>query len=141
MNRIYRLIRNNRTGTIVPVSENTKSTGKQSSSGTIVVGRSACLTLTALAMPLMLLLGANAYAALPTGGGVSAGGASISSGAKSVTITQTTPKVAINWQSFNIGQTESVQFVQSVRDGLETWSQLVLDALEPVHSATEPAAR
>ncbi len=39
------------------------------------------------------------------------------------------------------GSFESVQVVQSVRDRLETWSQLVLDALEPVHSATEPAAR
>jgi filamentous hemagglutinin family protein len=111
MNRIYRLIWNNRTGTFVAVSENAKSTGKKSSSGATVVAMGARLVLTALAIPVMMSLGTNAYA-LPAGGVVSAGGASISSGAGRTTIIQSTPNAAINWQSFNIGQTEAVRFVQ-----------------------------
>jgi filamentous hemagglutinin family protein len=64
-----------------------------------------------LTVSVMLAFGSNAYA-LPTGGAVSAGGASISSGAGTTTINQSTQNVAINWQSFSIGQTEAVKFVQ-----------------------------
>ena len=59
----------------------------------------------------MLAFGSNVYA-LPTGGAVSAGSASIAGGAGKMTINQSSQNVAINWQSFNIGQTEAVQFVQ-----------------------------
>lgn len=38
------------------------------------------------------------------------------------------------------GSFESLQVVRSVRDRLETWSQLALDALENVDPATEPTA-
>jgi filamentous hemagglutinin family protein len=65
----------------------------------------------ALTFSIMLAFGANGYA-LPTGGAVSAGGASIAGGSGTTTITQTTQNVAINWQSFSIGQTEAVTFVQ-----------------------------
>jgi len=64
-----------------------------------------------LAIYLMVSLGTNAHA-LPVGGNVSAGGASINSGANKTTITQATQNTALNWQSFNIGQNEVVQFVQ-----------------------------
>ncbi len=103
MNRIYRLIWNNRTGTFVAVSENAKNAGKKSSSGVTVVARGARLAMTALVIPVMLSLGTNVYA-LPTGGSVSTGGATISSGGGSMTITQSTPSVAINWQGFSIGR-------------------------------------
>ena len=43
---------------------------------------------------------------------MSAGSASIAGGAGKTTINQSSQNVAINWQSFNIGQTEAVQFVQ-----------------------------
>jgi filamentous hemagglutinin family protein len=111
MNRIYRLIWNNSTGTCVAVSENAKSAGKKSSSGATVVARGALLAVAALTIPAMMSLTTNAYA-LPAGGVVSAGDATISSGPGSTTITQSTPNAAINWQSFNIGQAESVRFVQ-----------------------------
>ncbi|MCX5869591.1 MAG: ESPR domain-containing protein [Deltaproteobacteria bacterium] len=65
MNRIYRLIWNNRTGTFVAVSENAKSTGKKSSSGATVVAMGARLVLTALAIPVMMSLGTNALRYLP----------------------------------------------------------------------------
>ena len=59
----------------------------------------------------MLAFGSNVYA-LPTGGAVSAGSASIASGAGKTTINQSSQNVAINWQSFSIGADEAVQFVQ-----------------------------
>lgn len=65
----------------------------------------------ALAIFLAISFGANVYA-LPVGGVVSAGSASISQGASSTTITQSTQNAAINWQSFSIAQSEAVQFVQ-----------------------------
>src|SRR6185295_7991697 len=50
--------------------------------------------------------------ALPTGGAISAGSATIAGGSGTLTINQSSQNVAINWQSFSIGQTEAVQFVQ-----------------------------
>jgi filamentous hemagglutinin family protein len=50
--------------------------------------------------------------AMPTGAQVSAGSAAISSAGSQMTIRQATPRAAINWQQFNIGPGESVQFVQ-----------------------------
>jgi len=71
----------------------------------------ARFTLKALAIFLMMSFGTDVYA-LPAGGVVTAGSASISGGAASTTITQSTQNAAINWQSFNIEQRESVRFVQ-----------------------------
>jgi filamentous hemagglutinin family protein len=67
--------------------------------------------LNGLAVSVMLAFGSSAYA-LPTGGAVSAGSANIASGAGNMTINQSSQNVAINWQSFSIGRTEAVQFVQ-----------------------------
>jgi filamentous hemagglutinin family protein len=64
-----------------------------------------------LAIAVALALGANAYA-LPTGGAVSAGSATIAGGTGTTTINQSSQNVAINWQSFSIGQGEAVKFVQ-----------------------------
>src|ERR1700761_5502127 len=49
---------------------------------------------------------------LPTGGNVTAGSATITNGAGSVTINQSSQAAAINWDSFNIGQGNNVTFVQ-----------------------------
>jgi filamentous hemagglutinin family protein len=111
MNRIYKLIRNDKTGTFVAVSGNTKIAGRINSSCATTMGASLRFILKALAISLMMSFGANVYA-LPVGGVVTTGGASISSGAASTTITQSTPNAAINWQSFNIGQREAVRFMQ-----------------------------
>lgn len=64
-----------------------------------------------VAASVMLASGFNAYA-LPTGGVVSAGSANISGAGDNVTITQGSQNVSINWQSFNVGKSESVNFVQ-----------------------------
>lgn len=109
MNHIYRTILNQKTGTFVAAPENAKS-GKASSSGANTVA-SARFVLKAVVASLMLAFGSLVYA-LPTDGTVSAGSASITGGAGSTTITQTSQNVVINWQSFSIGAGESVQFVQ-----------------------------
>jgi filamentous hemagglutinin family protein len=48
----------------------------------------------------------------PTGGDVTTGSANISQSGSAVTIDQTSSRVAINWQTFNIGTGESVTFNQ-----------------------------
>ena len=67
--------------------------------------------LNGLAACVMLAFGSNAYA-LPTGARYRAGRANITGGAGTMTINQSKQNVAINWQSFSIGKTEAVQFVQ-----------------------------
>jgi filamentous hemagglutinin family protein len=64
-----------------------------------------------LAASLMLAFGSG-VCALPSGGTVSAGSASVASGAGTMTINQTSQNAALNWQSFSIGQSEAVRFVQ-----------------------------
>ena len=109
MNRIYRSILNHKTGTFVAAPENAK-TGKASSSGANAVASTRFL-LKAVSASLMLAFGSLVYA-LPMDGTVSAGSATITGGAGSTTITQTSQNAVINWQSFSIGAGESVQFVQ-----------------------------
>ena len=64
-----------------------------------------------MAILLMTVFVTNA-SALPAGGVVTAGSAAINSRTSATTITQSTPNVAINWQTFNIGKSEAVTFVQ-----------------------------
>lgn len=111
MNCTFRSIWNDTSGTFVAVAENASSAGKKTSSGATAVAAGARLGLKALAVSVMLSFGANSYA-LPAGGVVAVGDASISSTAGSTTITQSTQNASINWQSFGIGQGEAVHFVQ-----------------------------
>ena len=111
MNRSYRSLWNDSTGTFVAVSENASSAGKKTSSGADAAGIGTGFALQALAVSVMLTFGANALAQ-PTGGVVASGVANISSAAGSTTINQTTQNAIINWQSFNIAAGQSVQFVQ-----------------------------
>ncbi|MEO8936551.1 MAG: filamentous hemagglutinin N-terminal domain-containing protein, partial [Burkholderiaceae bacterium] len=71
----------------------------------------ARFVLTALTAALMTAFGSQAHA-LPVGGNVSAGAATIVNGPATTTIHQTTPNAAINWNSFSIGSAEAVHFVQ-----------------------------
>src|ERR1035437_3206210 len=111
MNCTYQSIWNDTTGTFVAVPENAKSAGKKASSATAATGLGAGFALQALALSIALSFGANVYA-LPTGGVVAAGAASISTGAGSTVINQSTQNAALNWQSFNIAAGESVRFNQ-----------------------------
>ena len=69
------------------------------------------LNIKAMISVLLMANCVNAYG-LPVGGTVSAGAASINGGSGSMIVNQTSANAAINWQSFNIGKGETVQFVQ-----------------------------
>lgn len=111
MNRIHRSIWSHSSGTFVAVSESTSGAGSNTASPTAGRPNATSFAIKALSACLMLGLGASALA-LPTGGVVAAGGASITSGASTMTITQSTANAAINWQSFGIAAGQTVQFVQ-----------------------------
>lgn len=60
----------------------------------------------------LALAAAPAPTALPTGGQVVAGQASIQQAGAAMTIRQATDQAILNWQSFNIGASASVNFIQ-----------------------------
>jgi filamentous hemagglutinin family protein len=73
---------------------------------------------TVIAKPGRLLLGAACWLgiglahALPEGGAVSAGSGSIGQSGNTLTVSQNSPRLAINWLSFNVGGGETVRFLQ-----------------------------
>ena len=78
-------------------------------------GRKACkLTLTAVAAAIGLLtMDCATHAAdLPAGGNIVGGVGSIASSGRTLTVTQSSPRMATDWQSFNIGAGSTVNFVQ-----------------------------
>ena len=130
MNRIYWLVWNIRIGAFVAVCELTRSRGKRGSAIKAALHATAILGLgaqvwaappgnhgngaTTQAQP-SPVAAANT-AALPTNGVVTSGNATIATSgngtADHMTIDQASQSAIINWQSFNIGQGDSVQFVQ-----------------------------
>ena len=110
MNLIHSSIWNDRTGTYVAVGENTRSGGKKVSSRQ-AGGAGRRLRHQALAAGVMLACTAGVFAQ-PVGGTVTSGAAVLGGTPGHLTVTQTSPKVIINWQGFGINAGESVQFVQ-----------------------------
>ncbi|MDO8888711.1 MAG: filamentous hemagglutinin N-terminal domain-containing protein [Hydrogenophaga sp.] len=110
MNHIHRSVWNSSTATCVATAETSKSSGNKVSSntGALQAGRWA---LKALAASLWLAYAAGA-SALPQGGEVTAGSASVTATPGKLTIVQGSPSAVLNWQSFSIGAGEAVQFVQ-----------------------------
>ncbi len=107
MNRFYRLVWNATTGVWQAVCECSKGRGKTKARTSRATNLS-CLIAGALGvMPLVVLA-----ADLPTGGQVVAGSAAISQAGTTLTVTQTSGKLATDWQSFNIGVGNTVNFVQ-----------------------------
>ena len=80
----------------------------RSSNSTIVAAYCHCKT---LASVLALLFSVQGHA-LPMGGVTASGQATIAADAGNLTVTQSTQNAVINWQSFNIGSSEAVFFVQ-----------------------------
>jgi filamentous hemagglutinin family protein len=103
MNHTYRVIWNEAGACFEAVAETASGKGKRS-----LGKRERKLRALALAAG---LAAAQALAA-PMGGQVSAGQGGITQSGTTTTITQTTPKLAINWQSFGIAGNETVNFVQ-----------------------------
>lgn len=101
LNHAYRLIWNELTQTWVAVSERVRSRGKRCSSAVLLAS---------------LVSASPAFAvdsgALPAGGSISAGSGNISTAGKTMTISQGSQRLAINWHSFNIGKDASVTFNQ-----------------------------
>ena len=62
-----------------------------------------------LVSPLALALDAGA---LPQGGSVAAGAANIAGSGNALTVTQSSDRAIVNWQSFDVGQNAGVRFVQ-----------------------------
>jgi filamentous hemagglutinin family protein len=106
MNHAYRLIWNDAAQAWVPVAEFARARGKGRAA------RSAAASALVLAMG-----GATAWAA-PAGGQVSAGSGSIAQQGAVTTVTQTSPKLAINWHSFSSGVNETINFVQPDRSAI-----------------------
>lgn len=82
---------------------------RQALSGSTMLA--GCASLAVYGLALALVSAPNAYA-LPTGGQVAAGNATIAQAPGVTTVTQASQKAVINWQSFSIGQGEAVQFAQ-----------------------------
>ena len=113
MNRIYRLVWNVTLQCWVAVAETARGRGKQASAA---VGSAVSAAALSVAAGGALLLGGAAAMAAPVGGQVVAGTASVSQtgavGQTTTTVQQSSTHLALNWQSFNIGAAESVNFVQ-----------------------------
>ncbi|EIZ5736809.1 filamentous hemagglutinin N-terminal domain-containing protein [Salmonella enterica] len=123
MNKIYRLKFDRRRNELVVVSEITAGTGKKKNTGHIAdlcdvsTFRKLVGTLTPLAFLTGLIISlfpvvALANPDLPTGGQIVGGQGSISTSGNQMTIHQQTQNMATNWHSFDIGQNNTVQFVQ-----------------------------
>jgi filamentous hemagglutinin family protein len=102
MNRSYRLVWNDITKAFVAVAEIAKGNGKKSRAG-------RALTTIACALVFHTLTQA---ADLPTGGQIVGGNGVLSQSPVGITINQSTPRLALDWQSFSIGAGKTVNFVQ-----------------------------
>ncbi|HWK54515.1 MAG TPA: filamentous hemagglutinin N-terminal domain-containing protein, partial [Hyphomicrobiales bacterium] len=113
MNRAYRVVWNNSKGLWQVASEMATGRGKTRRRCSALPRNSGpcCFALTVLAASLGLM-GLASSAELPTGGSVVAGSGSISQSGTTLTVTQASPQMAAHWQSFNIGQGHTVNFVQ-----------------------------
>ncbi|MBW9336179.1 filamentous hemagglutinin N-terminal domain-containing protein [Herbaspirillum sp. RU 5E] len=103
VNRIYRLVWSNRQQKFVVTHEKVRARGR---SGGSIVGAGLLTGLLGSAMA------APAAGTLPDGGQVTAGSATISVNANTMTVQQSTQRAAINWQGFSIGAGGTVNFQQ-----------------------------
>lgn len=111
MNRIYCTVWSDKAGGYIAVSELCRRKGKKSSSCTSSGASRLRLALKMLSASIMLTFGSNAMA-LPTGGAVVDGSATIISNTSSMTINQSSQSAVVNWQGFNIAAGEAVNFAQ-----------------------------
>ncbi|HEC8768955.1 TPA: filamentous hemagglutinin N-terminal domain-containing protein, partial [Salmonella enterica subsp. enterica serovar Litchfield] len=125
MNKIYKLKYDRRRNQLVAVSELTTGAGKEATGSVagqcglqgVSTFRRLLGTLTPLAVMTGLAIGmlpglALANPDLPVGGQVVAGQGSISTSGNQMTIHQGTHGLVTKWNSFDIGQNHTVQFVQ-----------------------------
>jgi filamentous hemagglutinin family protein len=109
MNKAYRLVWNHRLNAWIVASELARGCGK-SGSGRRRAGLAAALIAIAAGQP--LAAADLAPGALPTGGTIAAGQASIATSGTRMDITQGSRSAIINWQGFDIGSQVQVNFAQ-----------------------------
>ncbi|MEY3872411.1 MAG: hypothetical protein RLZZ296_1406 [Pseudomonadota bacterium] len=97
MNRVYRLVWSDAANAWVAVAESARGRGKGAARKLIAAA--------------LLLVAAGAQAA-PAGGQVTSGVGAITQSGLTTTIKQTSQNLSLNWQSFNVGAQETVNFVQ-----------------------------
>ena len=104
MNHHYRIVWNKISNTWVAVSEISKGHGKSASARKRVVAALALLGLSVLSMT-------SSAVDLPTGAQVTAGAASVQAPTNgALTVTQSSQRAVIKWNSFSIGQGKQVNF-------------------------------
>ncbi|MDY0136916.1 MAG: filamentous hemagglutinin N-terminal domain-containing protein, partial [Thiomicrospira sp.] len=121
MNRIYRVVWNAALGVWQAVSEIGKGRKKTKTRRLVIATPELAGLLKrlhpariGLTLGSLLLISQSVYAAsLPQNGVVTSGAGSISQpNANTLNITQTTDRMAIDWQSFSVGQGNTVNFIQ-----------------------------
>ncbi|MGL4408234.1 MAG: filamentous hemagglutinin N-terminal domain-containing protein, partial [Zoogloea sp.] len=105
MNHNYRLVWNALNECWVVTHEHARGRGKQGRSRRVIAGAVAA-ALVGLASP------AASVFALPVGEQVTQGSGTVSRAGNTLNVNQTSQRLAINWSSFNIGASETVNFVQ-----------------------------
>jgi filamentous hemagglutinin family protein len=101
MNRIFNVKFNKNTGLCQVVGENVSMNGK---------GSRGARKLLASAVAVLSLLNVNSVYALPTGGQVVDGSATIATQQQQMTINQASQNATVNWTNFNVAGGEKVQF-------------------------------
>ena len=119
INRLYRLVWSETLGAWVAVAENTRGRGKRSGRGKLLAALFAGVSAAAMAQaaPPTGVAGPASVAIpavnqLPTGGKVTGGVVNIAEQGASMTITQSTQRGALDWNTFNVGSSAQVKFVQ-----------------------------
>lgn len=108
MNHIYRLVWSSTKNMLVAVAE---IAGSRRKGSTARIGNCPSM-LTRVLQCLALLLAPGAALALPSGGQVVAGQATLSQSGHTLTVSQGSDRAILNWQSFGIGGDETVNFNQ-----------------------------
>jgi filamentous hemagglutinin family protein len=111
MNHTYVLVWSPTLQSYVPAAETARRQGKRNS-GKALLPAVAVLGAALLSSPAFAQVPPLAANALPTGGQVVAGQASIGQNGSQLTVTQGSDKAILNWNSFNIGRDARVQFQQ-----------------------------
>ncbi len=107
MNHVYQLVWSEARGQYVVASEHTRSQGRKGRGATVVA-------MGGLLAGLLGMMDASAVDAnaLPTGGTVTAGAATLATSGATLNVNQTSDRAAINWQSFSVGSNATVNFNQ-----------------------------
>jgi filamentous hemagglutinin family protein len=110
MNKVHRIVWNQALQMWMAVAENAKGHSKSSRS---LASAKRRLNMTALVAGLVMGSASLPMAqAAPAGGQVTSGAGSIAQSGQTTTIKQSTQNLSLNWKSFNVGASETVNFVQ-----------------------------